>query len=112
LKPQNTQEVALALKIVTRLQATFAVRSRGHSPNPGFGSIDSGILIDLSSFNEIVLSPNHKVVSIGPGAKWEMIYGELEKHGLAVVGGRAAAIGVGGLITGGKGLHVAYFHHL
>ena len=27
-------------------------------------------------------------------------------------GRQSAAIGVGGLITGGKGLHVAYYHHL
>ena len=32
----------------------------------------------------------------------EMIYEELEKHKLTVVGGRAAGVGVGGLITGGK----------
>jgi FAD/FMN-containing dehydrogenase len=112
LKTQNTQEVALALKIVTRLQAPFAVRSGGHSPNPGFGSVESGILIDQSSLNDIGLSPDHKVVSVGPGAKWEMIYEELEKHELTVVGGRAAGVGVGGLITGGKVLHMAYFHHL
>jgi FAD/FMN-containing dehydrogenase len=99
-------------EIVTRLQAPFAVHSGGHSPNPSFGSIDPGILIDLSSLNDIVLSPDHRVMSVGPGAKWEMIYEELEKHELTVAGGRATGVGVGGLITGGKGLHMAYFHHL
>jgi FAD/FMN-containing dehydrogenase len=112
LKIQNTQEVVLALEIVTRLQAPFAVRSGGHSPNLGFGIIDLGILIDLSSLNDIILSPNRKAVSVGPGVEWEIIYEELEKHELTVVGGRAAGVGVGGLITGGKGLHMAYFYHL
>jgi FAD/FMN-containing dehydrogenase len=59
-------------------------------------------LIDLSSLNDIILSPDHKAVSVGPGAKWEVIYEELEKHELTVAGGRAAGVGVGGLITGGN----------
>jgi hypothetical protein len=101
VKVQNTQEVALALKIITLFQAPFAVRSGGHSPNPGFSSIDSGILIDLGSINDVVLAQDHKTVSVGPGAKWETVYEELEKHELTAVGGRVAGVGVGGLITGG-----------
>jgi hypothetical protein len=92
--------------------SAFCGSLRGSFLNPGFGSVDPGIFIDLSSLNDIVLSPDHKVVSVGPGAKWEMIYEELEKHESTVVGGRAAGVGVGGLITGGKSLHMAYFHHL
>jgi FAD/FMN-containing dehydrogenase len=95
------------LKIITLFQAPFAVRSRGHSPNPGFSSIDAGILVDLSSLNDIVLSSDHKIVSVGPGAKWETVYEELEKHELTAVGGRAAGVGVGGLITGG----MVFPHH-
>jgi FAD/FMN-containing dehydrogenase len=101
VKVRDTQEVALALKIVTQFQVQFAIRSGGHNANPGFGSVEAGILIDLSSLNGIILSPNHKVVSVGPGAKWDNVYEELEKHELTVVGGRAAGVGVGGLITGG-----------
>ena len=102
VKAQNTLEVALILKVVTAFQLPFAIRSGGHSANPGFGSVDSGILIDLSSLNDIVLSPDHKVVSVGPGAKSDILYEELEKYEVTVVGGRAAGIGMGGFITGGK----------
>ena len=101
MKTQNTQEVALVLKIVTLFEVPFAIRSGGHSANPGFGSVDSGILIDLSSLNDIVLSPDHKVVSVGPGVKSDNLYEELEKYELTVVGGRAAGVGIGGFITGG-----------
>lgn len=101
LKVQNTVEVALVLKIITRSRTRFAVRSGGHSANPGFGSVDAGILIDLSLVNDIVLSDDHEFVSVGPGAKWDEVYEELEKHELTVAGGRAAGVGVGGLITGG-----------
>ncbi|KAE9370896.1 FAD-binding domain-containing protein [Stipitochalara longipes BDJ] len=109
VKTQNTQEVALALKIVTLFQTPFAIRAGGHSANPGFASVESGILIDLSSLNDIFLSPDHEVVSVGPGAKWGTVYEELEKHELTVVGGRVADVGVGGLITGGGMSHFSNF---
>ncbi|KAN0105974.1 FAD-binding domain containing protein [Hyaloscypha variabilis] len=109
VKAQNTQDVSLTLKVVTIFQVPFAVRSGGHSANPGFGSVDSGILIDLSSLNDIILSPDHNFVSVGPGVKWDILYEELEKYELTVVGGRAAGVGVGGLITGGGMSHFSNF---
>jgi FAD/FMN-containing dehydrogenase len=102
IKVQNPIEVALALKIATHMQCSFAIRSAGHSANPGFASIgESGFVIDLSSLNTITLSETKDVASVGPGATWDKVYEALEKHELAVVGGRAPGVGVGGLITGG-----------
>lgn len=70
--------------------------------NPGFSSVDqTGILLDLSALNEISLSANHDLVTVGPGAAWDKVYTGLEKHELTVVGGRANGVGVGGLILGG-----------
>lgn len=96
-------EVALALKLLTFTRLQFAVRSGGHNPNPGFSSIDeSGILLDLSALSDIKLSSDKKVASIGPGATWDIVYEQLEKEELTVVGGRVKGIGVGGLMLGGK----------
>jgi hypothetical protein len=52
---------------------------------------------------EIHLSVNKNIASIGPGNTWFDVYSALEPEGLTVVGGRVAAIGVGGLTLGGKG---------
>jgi FAD/FMN-containing dehydrogenase len=94
--------LALALKLVTVLQATFAIRSGGHNPNPGFGSVgQTGVVLDLGALNEIVLSPKKDVVSVGPGATWDQVYAELENDQLTAVGGRVAGVGVGGLLLGG-----------
>lgn len=102
LKPQNNVEVALSLKIVTYTQSPFVIRSAGHNANPGFSSIgETGIVLDLGALNTISLSPDRKIVSLGPGATWDSVYEELEKHELTVVGGRVPGVGVGGLITGG-----------
>jgi FAD/FMN-containing dehydrogenase len=92
--------------VITVTQSKFAIRSVGHNSNPGFSSIGvSGILLDLGALNDITLSSNGDVVSVGPGATWDMVYDELEKQQLTVVGGRASGVGVGGLITGGLSFH-------
>ena len=94
------------MKIVTLLRSKFAVRSGGHSTSPGFSSIGSeGVLIDMSDVNQITLSEDKSVVSLGPGCHWDKVYGELEKYELTVVGGRVAGVSVGGLMLGGSYAH-------
>jgi FAD/FMN-containing dehydrogenase len=84
------------------MQCPFAIRSGGHSPSPGFASVgESGIVIDLSSLNTITLSDTKDIASVGPGATLDKVYEVLEKDKLAVVGGRAPGVDIGGLITGG-----------
>ena len=102
VKLNHAVEVALALKVVTFMQCKFAVRSAGHNSNSGCSSIGaSGVLLDLSLLNDIVLSMDGDVVSVCPAATWNEVYDKLEKVGLTVVGGRASGVGVGGLILGG-----------
>ncbi|CZR54640.1 uncharacterized protein PAC_04524 [Phialocephala subalpina] len=106
VKLHNTLEVALALKIVTFFQCKFAVRGAGHNSNPGCSSVGKdGVLLDLSEMNEVVLSDDREVASIGPGATWDGVYEVLEKDEKTVVGGRASGVGVGGLVTGGGMSH-------
>ncbi|KAL9622188.1 MAG: hypothetical protein Q9160_003371 [Pyrenula sp. 1 TL-2023] len=82
-------------------EALFAIRGGGHSPVPGAASIEGGILIDLSYFNEVSPSADRASVTIGAGAKWTHVSKVLDKEGLAVLGGRNSAVGVGGLTLGG-----------
>lgn len=64
-------------------------------------SIQAGVTIDLSQLNSISLDTEN-LASIGGGATWIEVYLYLESRGLAVAGGRNAAVGVGGLTLGGK----------
>lgn len=95
------------------MQATFAVRSAGHNPNPKASSVGAeGVLLDLSALNEIELSSDGSSVSVGPGATWDQVYKSLEVHSLTAVGGRVAGVGVGGLILGGGMSHFSnYWGH-
>ena len=57
-------------------------------------------LIDLARFREVTPSEDGASVIIGAGARWMDVSEILDKEGLAVVGGRHSAVGVGGLILG------------
>ncbi len=115
IQPRNAQELSEAVKIlkdefdgtgkesvgdVTR--GLFAIRGGGHSPLPGASSINGGVLIDLRRLNEVTPSGDGSSVVIGAGAKWMDVSKVLDAKGLAVVGGRNSAVGVGGLTLGGK----------
>ncbi|KJZ71633.1 hypothetical protein HIM_08945 [Hirsutella minnesotensis 3608] len=106
IQAKSAHDVATALKIVTHFQVPFAIRSAGHSPNPGWSSISqSGILIDLSLLNAVTISADKETVSLGPGGHWGQVYEALDPYGISVIGGRIPQVGVGGLMLGGG------YHH-
>ena len=99
---ESKNDVSLALKTIRFFKIHFAIRSGGHSPNPGWSSInEAGIVIDLQKLNEISVSADKKVASLGPGGRWGDVYAALDLYELSVIGGRISQVGVGGLILGG-----------
>lgn len=103
---ENSKDVALAIKTIRFFRIKFAIRSGGHSPNPDASSIDEpGLLIDLSKLNEISVSPDKKVATVGPGVRWGDVYAFLDPYKLSVIGGRIPSVGVGGLVLGGGFFH-------
>lgn len=104
--PSTTENVSKVFKIIKFFQTKFAIRSGGHSPNPGWSSIDkSGLLIDLRKLNQVKVSDDRKIASLGPGGRWGDVFAALDPYGVSVIGGRIPHVGVGGLILGG-----GYFH--
>lgn len=94
------------IRIVDFFKVKFAVRSGGHSPNPGFSSIGAqGILIDLHRLDSVSLSADKKVATVSPAARWGEVFSVLDASQATVIGGRIPDVGVGGLILGG-----GYFH--
>ncbi|KAL4945676.1 hypothetical protein BDV06DRAFT_230146 [Aspergillus oleicola] len=104
--PTTTSEVSLVLKVISALHLTFSVRSGGHSPNPGWASTrQPGLVIGLRDINQISVTEDKALVSLGPGALWGEVYEALDKHEITVTGGRIPSVGVGGLILGGGFSH-------
>ena len=115
VRPRDVQQLCAAVTVLKheydergkqagaeKAQGLFAIRSGGHSPIAGAASIEGGVVIDLSLFSEVTPSEDGSSVVIGAGAKWMDVYKVLDEKGLAVVGGRNSAVGVGGLTLGGE----------
>ncbi|KAH9208945.1 hypothetical protein DL95DRAFT_478805 [Leptodontidium sp. 2 PMI_412] len=99
--PQRSLEVSIAVLTITNLKATFAVRGGGHMPIPGYANTNGGVLIALTNLNQVTLSADESVASVGPGRRWSEVYLALAPAGLVVLGGRVGLVGVPGLLLGG-----------
>lgn len=62
----DSNEISKVLKIVAESKTPFAVKSGGHSSNPGFSST-KGVLISLIKINHVRLSEAGDSVEIGMG---------------------------------------------
>lgn len=109
-RPGNVADISAAIRTVRQTQCTFAVRSGGHAAFAGASNTPNGLTIDLRGLNKVKLSDDDTIAHIGTGNTWYEVYTALQPSNLMVIGGRVAAIGVGGLTTGGgisffSGLH-------
>lgn len=102
ITPQNSVQVSQALKIASFLRTGFAVRSGGHSPNPGWASVADAVLIDLAYLNHTQISQDQRTVSVGSGAKWTDVVAYLDPFGVTALAGRQPFVGVGGYSLGGE----------
>ncbi|KAA1474522.1 FAD-binding domain-containing protein [Dentipellis sp. KUC8613] len=76
------------------------IKGGGHTTNPGFSSTN-GVQVSMTRFSNVVYDASSHTVEIGAGLVWGDVYAALEPHGVNVVGGRVATVGVAGLILGG-----------
>lgn len=100
--PKHANSVAAALLITTLFRCPFAVKSGGHAAFAGASSIQGGLTIDLKNLRMLQVSKDQTTTYIGAGNRWGDVYRVLSPLNLAVVGGRNADIGVGGLTLGGE----------
>ncbi|RYP10040.1 hypothetical protein DL765_008239 [Monosporascus sp. GIB2] len=106
--PRDTNDVAKSIKIIRYFKIKFAVRSGGHSPNPGWSSVgQDGMLLDLQRLNQVSLSSDKTVCSLGPGGRWGDVVAKLGAQNATVVGARNPLVGVGGYILGGGYSHLS-----
>ena len=55
----------------------------------------------MTGLNSVTVDKDKTIASVDAGASWLDVYLYLDGLGIAVAGGRNAAVGVGGLILGG-----------
>ncbi|WP_245892992.1 FAD-binding oxidoreductase [Devosia naphthalenivorans] len=78
----------------------IAIRGGGHS-GPGLGSVDDGLMIDLSMMKGVHVDPADATVRVEPGCTSGDVDHATHAFGLAVPFGIVSTTGVGGLTLGG-----------
>ena len=104
LMPTTTAEVSEFVKTMIPRQARdarFAIRGGGHTLWSEAANIDGGVTVDMRLMNQIVLSTDNKVASLGAGGRWHDVYHQLTPYNVTVMGGRVGSLGVGGFLSGG-----------
>jgi len=93
-------DVADAVRLARTLDLEIAVRGGGHNV-AGHGTIDDGMLIDLSPMKGIAVDVGSRTVRAAGGVLWKELNRETQLHGLATTGGVVGSTGIAGLTLGG-----------
>jgi FAD/FMN-containing dehydrogenase len=81
----------------------IAIRGSGHN-GPGLGSVDDGLVIDLSAMKGVRVDPKSRTVRVGPGSTTGDVDHATHAFGQAVPFGIISTTGVAGLtLSGGHG---------
>lgn len=107
----DEQDVASAIGFARERGLRVAVRGGGHNGG-GLGSVDDGLVIDLSPMAEIAVDRAARIVRVQGGALLKDVDAATHAHGLAVPVGIIGTTGVGGLTLGGGTGHLTRTHGL
>ncbi|KAI9762018.1 MAG: hypothetical protein M4579_000654 [Chaenotheca gracillima] len=100
LTPTSPEDISTAVIVLRLTNCPFAVKSGGHAAFVGASNVQDGITIDLKLLKDLSYDGD-STTHIAAGNTWGDVYSYLDPQGVAVVGGRVSAIGVGGLTLGG-----------
>jgi FAD/FMN-containing dehydrogenase len=100
VRPREPSEVVAAVEFARTNELPLAVRGGGHSP-AGYGTVDGGLVVDLSNLKTLDVDPQRRVACAEAGLTWGEYNARTHAHGLATPGGDVAAVGIAGLTLGG-----------
>jgi hypothetical protein len=92
-------DVRRCLRLARKFKLDVALRSGGHS-TAGF-SINSGLVIDTSRMNSVVVDHAARRAFVGPGTRFGHLNDMLGSYGLHVPGGACQDVCVAGYMQGG-----------
>ena len=110
-RPATPDEVAQVVAFARDNDLLLAIRGGGHN-GAGLGTVDDGVVIDLSLLKEIEVDLQARTVRVGGGCTWGEVDAATNEHGLATPSGIISTTGVGGLTLGGGIGHLSRKHGL
>ncbi len=96
----DAADVVSAVNFGREQNLLIAIRGGGHN-GPGLGSVDDGLVIDLSLMKGVRVDPSARTVRVEPGCTSGDVDHATHAFGLAVPFGIVSTTGVAGLTLGG-----------
>ncbi|MEO6504497.1 MAG: FAD-binding oxidoreductase [Terrimesophilobacter sp.] len=100
VRAKTTADVAPSLAFARKHRLPVAVRGGGHSI-AGHGTVDDGLVLDLSACRDVVVDAERHTVTVAAGATLHDLDTATAAHGLAVPVGVVSVTGIAGLTLGG-----------
>jgi FAD/FMN-containing dehydrogenase len=96
----NVADVIASVNFAREHDLILAVRGGGHN-GAGLGTVDNGLVIDLSPMNGVRVDPANRTARVEGGARLGDLHHATHAFGLATPSGIIANTGVGGITLGG-----------
>jgi FAD/FMN-containing dehydrogenase len=96
----GTEDVTRVVGFARERDLRIAIRGGGHN-GAGLGTVDDGVVIDLSPLRTVEVDREARTVRAGGGCRWSDVDTATGEYGLATPSGIISTTGVGGLTLGG-----------
>jgi len=96
----DVADVIAAVNFARENDIIVAIRGGGHN-GPGLGTVDDGLVIDLSRMNGVRVDPEARTARVEGGAQLGELHHATHAFGLATPSGIISTTGVGGITLGG-----------
>jgi FAD/FMN-containing dehydrogenase len=100
VRPANAADVSSIVSLARESGIELAVRGGGHS-TAGHSVSDGGIVLDLSSLDQLEIDPDARTAWAQAGLTTGRVTDALAAHELAIPFGDTGSVGIGGLTLGG-----------
>jgi FAD/FMN-containing dehydrogenase len=96
----DVADVIAAVNFARENDIIVAIRGGGHN-GPGLGTVDDGLVIDLSRMNGVRVDPQARTARVEGGAQLGELHHATHAFGLGTPSGIISTTGVGGITLGG-----------
>ncbi|HEU5432095.1 MAG TPA: FAD-binding oxidoreductase [Thermomicrobiales bacterium] len=100
VRTRDVADVIATVNFARDQRLLLAVRGGGHN-GPGLGTVDGGVVLDLSPMRGVRVDPLARTARVEGGATLGDLHHATEAFGLAMPSGIISTTGVGGITLGG-----------